>query len=103
MFINVFLLIVVQMNDRRGHRKLRLCSRKKYQSKRRLPLKKQSLLISIPLKNISIPFLVSLPLSSYTDGPVVSVDLLHVRLEHCKIIPSGIIMILFSYLLLVFY
>ena len=81
------------MNDRRGHRRLRLCSQKHYQPKprkQRLP-KEESLLLSIPLRNISVSFKVTLPLSSYTNGSVVSVDLLHERLEQCGFLPSGII------------
>ena len=108
------------MNDRRGHRRLRLCSRKHYQAKPRkrrvnkeqslvvsIPLsnismpfevtyplssyKEQSLVVSIPLSNISIPFKVTYPLSSYTDGQVVSLNLLHNRLERCGFLPSGMI------------
>ena len=81
------------MNDKRGHRRLRLCSRKHYQPKpRKQPLhKEESLLVSIPLSNISIQLKVTLPLSSYTDGQVVSLNLLHNRMERCGFLPSGMI------------
>ena len=38
--------------------------------------------------------LVTLPLSSYTDGLVVSLNLLHTRLKCCGSLPSGMIFLL---------
>jgi len=78
------------MNDRRGHRKLRLCSNKHFQPKpKRLP-------VSIPLQDVSalkvsVPpsFKVSLPMSAYTDAPVESIETLHGRLKQSAVIPSG--------------
>ena len=85
------------MNDRREHRKLRLCSNKCYQPKarKRRLAKEESLLVSVPLNNIIIPFKVSLPLSSYTNGTVASVHLLQNRLECCGFLPLGIIFLYF--------
>lgn len=76
------------MNDRRGHRKLRLCSKKHFQPKpKRLP-------VSIPLQDVSalkvsvpLSFEVSLPMS---DAPVESIEMLHGRLKQSAVIPSGI-------------
>ena len=84
------------MNDRRGHRRLRLCSRKRYQPKPRKQQlhKEENFLVSISLSNISISFKFTLPLSSYTDGQVVSLNLLHNRLECCGSLPSGMIFLL---------
>ena len=80
------------MNDRRGHRKLRLHSNKHWQPKpKRLP-------VSIPLRDVSVlkvslplSFQVSLPLCSFVDAPVRSLDILHSRLKQCNGIPSGIV------------
>ena len=72
------------MNDRRGHRKLRLHSNKHWQPKpKRLP-------VSIPLRDVSV-LKVSLPLCSFVDAPVRSLDILHSRLKQCNGIPSGIV------------
>ena len=78
---------------REGIEGLRLCSRKHYQpkSRKRLLHKEESLLVSIPLSNISIQLKVTLPLSSYTDGQVVSLNLLHNRMERCGFLPSVMI------------
>lgn len=92
--------MVMRFSNRRGHAKLRLCSRKNYKPrprKKRLPT---SFPISIPLKNVyvfkvSLPlnlvsFKVSLPISAYTDMPLLSLDILHERLKHHNALPSGI-------------
>ena len=91
--ISVYLSIL-QLNDRRGHRKLRLDSRKHFKPKPKS--KPKSLPISIPLKDVSVlkvswplSFKVSLPLSSFNDTPVESLEKLHCRLKQSNVIPSG--------------
>ena len=84
------------MRERKGHRKLRLCSRKNYEKKKYFPKK---LLVSIPRRTVcvlkvSLPinlvsFRVSLPLSAYSDSPVKSVDILHNRMIHLRTVPQG--------------
>ena len=67
------------MAERRGHRKLHLCSVKYYEKKK---YHRKSLLVSIPRNSVSIlpvslpitsvNFTMSLPLSLYTESPVPS-------------------------------
>ena len=91
----------MKFSDRRGHHKLKLCNKKYHQPR---PRKKQHLLtsltLSIPLKNVAVfkisfplnlvSFKVSLPISTYTDVPLVSMGILHERLKHSQALPSGI-------------
>ena len=82
------------MAERRGHRKLRLCSVKYYEKKKYRP---KSLLVSIPRNSVSIlpvsvpiglvKFTVSLPLSCYTESAVPSAGILHDRVQRVKAIP----------------
>ena len=82
--------------DRRGHGKLRLCSRKYHRPR---PKRPRSFPISIPLRNItvlkvSIPlnvlsFKVLYPRAAYSDGSVETVDNLHHRIQCSRELPSG--------------
>ena len=93
--------------DRRGHGKLRLCSRKHHRPK---PKRLRSLPLSIPLRNITVlkvsiprnttvlkvsiplnilPFKVSYPRAAYTDGSVKSVDNLYHRIQCSRELLSG--------------
>ena len=61
------------MNDRRGHGKLRLTSRKYFK-----PKPKRSTVTSDPVVPAApVSLNVALPLSAFTDVPVVSTDILH--------------------------
>ena len=85
------------MNDRKGHRKLRLTSRKHFKPKPKLP---KSLKISISMQHVSVlkvsvpidlvNFHVSIPLSMFLDSPVPTVCVLHRRLQSLGKIPQGI-------------
>ena len=89
------------MAERRGHRKLRLCSVKYYEKKKYHP---KSLLISIPRNSVSIlpvslpissvNFTISLPLSLYIESPVLSPAVLHNRVQRVKAMPQGKLLIL---------
>lgn len=84
------------MADRRGHRKLRLCSNKHYERKKYFPKK---LLVSIPRMNVnilkvSIPlrllsYNVSLPLSVYTELPAPSLEIMQRRIQQLGILSEG--------------
>ena len=84
------------MAERRGHRKLRLCSVKYYEKKK---YHQKSLLVSIPRNSVSIlpvslpissvNFTISLPLSLYTESPVPSPAVLHNRVQRVKAMPQG--------------
>ena len=86
-----------QMNDRRGHRKLRLNSRKHFKPKQKLP---KNLPVSVSLQHVSVlkvslpielgNFQVSIPLTSFLDVSVPTVTVLHTRLQSLKKIPEGI-------------
>lgn len=91
----------MKFSDRRGHHKLKLSSKKYYRAR---PRKKRrqllaSLPLSIPLKNVSVfkvslplnlvSFKVSVPIPAYTDVPLVSMDILHERLKHSKVLQPG--------------
>lgn len=65
------------MNDRRGHRKLRLTSRKHFK-----PKTKSS-------STQPFDYSISFPLNAYVDGPVKSLESLQSRLKSCGAIPSG--------------
>ena len=84
------------MAERRGHRKLRLCSVKYYEKKKYC---QKSLLVSIPRNNVSIlpvkvptglvNFTVSLHLSLYTESPVPSLAILIDRVQRVKAMCQG--------------
>ena len=84
------------MAERRGHRKLCLCSVKYYEKKKYC---QKSLLVSIPRNNVSIlpvkvptglvNFTVSLPLSLYTESPVPSLAILNDRVQRVKAMCQG--------------
>ena len=86
------------MAERRGHRKLRLCSMKYYEKH------PKSLLVSIPRNSVSIlpvslpislvDFTTSLLLSLYTELPVPSPAVLHNRVQRVKAMPHGKLLIL---------
>ena len=90
------LFMCEQMNDRRGHRKLRLTSRKHFQPKQKLP---KSLRISISMQHVSVlkvslpielvNFRVSIPLKSFLDVPLPSVCVLQRRFQSLEKIPQG--------------
>ena len=86
------------MAERKGHRKLCLCSVKYYVKKHC----QKSLLVSIPRNNIinvsilpvKVPiglvnFTVSLPLSLYTESSVPSLAILNDRVQHVKAVCQG--------------
>ena len=84
------------MADRRGHRKLRLCSNKYYEKKKYFP---KELLVSIPsnsvtILRISIPlrflsFNVFLPWSVYTQLPPTSLETMQSRILQLGILSEG--------------
>ena len=83
------------MNDRRGYRKLRLCSNKYFEKRKYFP---KILLVSIPRRTISIlkvsipmdmlSFYVSLPLSTYKELSVPSLEVLHGRVQRLGSFPN---------------
>ena len=70
------------MNDRRGHRKLRLTSRKHFKSK---PKRTRDAL-QMPLEDMRV----SLPISSCIDVPLDMLDQLLARLKRHGAIPPGL-------------
>ena len=68
------------MIDRRGHRKLRLTSRKHFKPK---PKRNHN-------KSQEFELGISLSLSAYIDGSVKAVENLQIRLNNCETVPSGI-------------
>ena len=86
----IIFILLLQYNDRRGKKPLRLTSRKYFQPK------PKRLRVSIPLSAVSV-LKVSLPLSSdvkvpssaYRDTPVESLEIMHKRLEECSVAPEG--------------
>ena len=84
------------MNDRRGHRKLRLCSNKYFVKRKYFP---KTLVVSIPRRTISVlrvsipvdllPFRVSLPLSTFTESSVPSLEILHERVQRLGTLSKG--------------
>ena len=80
------------MRERKGHRKLRLCSRKYYEKNKYFPKK----LVSIPRRavcilKVSLPvnlvsFRVSLPISAFCESPVTS---LHNRMMLLRAVPQS--------------
>ena len=87
----------VLMNDRRGHRKLRLTSRKHFKPKPKRGCD------SIPGRLSQEPpapnFKISLPLEAYVDAPVKCLSNLLNRLRNCGAIPSGTLGISFLHIL----
>ena len=81
------------MNDRRGHRKLRLTSRKHFKPKPKRCSNVQEK-TPTPAENEELDFSISLPLSAYTNASLKSVDVLYNRLKSCVVIPSGIVAIM---------
>ena len=80
------------MNDRRGHCKLRLTSRKHFKPKPKRCSNVERKTASIPeLNEQFLDFNISLPLSAYTDASVKSVDVLYNRVKSCAIIPLGML------------
>ena len=86
------------MSDRKGHRKLRLCSNKYYEKRKYFPKK---LIVAIPRNffalRVSIPinllpFRVSLPLSIFTELSVPSVEILHERILRLGTLSKGIVL-----------
>ena len=73
------------MNDRRGHRKLRLTSRKYFKPK---PKRAQTT-IPVSLQLQSPDLKISLPLQAYVDGCVRSIEILRERVRKCGDLPSG--------------
>ena len=79
--------MLAPMNDRRGHGKLRLTSRKYFKPKPKQPT--TSSVTSDPVPAVPVSLNVTLPLNAYTDAVLVSMDNLHNRLKRCEVIPSG--------------
>jgi len=89
-----------QYNDRRGHRGLRLTSRKHFKPKPKTPtclhvsIARQHVSVlkeSLPLNLVNLK--VSVPLSSFLDGPVPTLSKLYSRLQAANRIPQGKMMI----------
>jgi len=79
------------MNDRRGHRMLRLTSRKYFKPKVKRCSNVQDKTSTPAETEELLDFSISLPLSAYTDASIKSIDVLHNRLKRCVAIPSGIL------------
>jgi len=87
------------MTERRGHRKLRLCSNKRYEQKKYFPKK---LLVSIPRTEVAIPtvsvpihlvqFNVSVPLTMYKKFPAPSLEIMQSRIQQLRILSNGTVM-----------
>ena len=93
------------MTERRGHRKLRLCSKKNYERKRTEARRQALLATSCGRKPITlnqftgssndeiqentVSLNVSLPLSYFTDHSVRSLEVLHRRLHMIDTISEG--------------
>ena len=92
------------MNQQRiGHRRLRLCSKKNAERKK-FSLKHSTLPVSIPLSDaisvfkISLPidllsFNISLPVEAFLASPASSLDTLKARLAATEAIPPGLLFI----------
>jgi len=102
--------LVMKYNDRRGHRILRLSSRKHHVPKPKhsislptsfplsIPLNVNELKVSLPLDLITISFKVSFPCSAYTDTLLESIDHLHDRILCSEELPSGIDLLVYIFL-----
>ena len=93
--IHIFLL-TQPYNDRRGHRRLRLTSRKHFKAKSilskssRISISKQKvseLKVSLPIELVN--FHVSVPISSFLNASVPNISVLLERLQSLKKIPQG--------------
>ena len=81
------------MAERRGHRKLRLCSNKYYEKKKYFP-KTLSVLIpraDVSILPVSIPlhalqFNVSIPLTTYRELPAPSLEIMHNRIQQLRVL-----------------
>ena len=72
----------------RGHRRLRLCSKKNYEGKKYA--KKKALVVKIPLQRIELPLCkVSIPLTVVKDAPVDTIEALHSWLRNLQAIPDS--------------
>jgi len=88
------------MNDRRGHRKLRLTSRKHFKPKKSCDVPETS--NDMQFKSIGDveevnELMISLPLSVYSDNPTSSVESLQTRLRSYGTLPSGMELSLCAY------
>ena len=82
------LMIMKQFDDRRGHRRLKLTSRKHFKPKPKLP---KSLRVSISRQHVSVlkvslpielvNFRVSVPITSFLSAPALTVHDLYRRLQ----------------------
>ena len=79
------------MNDRRGHRKLRLTSRKRFKPKPKKSCEKTSNDIQFKCTgDIEVnELMISVPISAYSDSPTSSVESLQSRFRSHGILPSG--------------
>lgn len=75
------------MNDRRGHRKLRLTSKKHFKPKPKRIRNSIPTRLSPELEQTD--YQISLPLEAYVNAPVNCLNSLLNRLKNCGTIPSG--------------
>ena len=72
----------------RGHRRLRLCSKKNYEWKKYA--QKKALLVQIPTKDIKLaPCKVSIPLKVIKEAPSDTIESLHSKMRNLQAIPDG--------------
>lgn len=108
------------MSEKKGHRKLRLCSKKNYEKKRTEARRRALLTKSCDreLPDTSSQFLesskksqveenivslhVSIPLSYFTDYPVQSLEVLHRRLHMVDTISEGMLCFAFLYVYIIY-
>ena len=77
------------MTERRGHRKLRLCSRKRYEcNKYRL----KSLVITIPLAKVNVftELAVSIPVAMFHEAASPNITNLLNRIKQVDALPQGL-------------
>jgi len=84
------------MGERRGHRKLRLCSNKYHEKTKYFPKK---LIVSIPRADVSIltvsvplhllQYNVSVPLTMYEKFAAPSLEILQSRIQQLRILSDG--------------
>ena len=68
----------------RGHRRLRLCSKKNYELKKYA--QKKALVVQIPTKDIELPpCKISIPLTVIKDSPSDTIGTLHCRLRNLNL------------------
>lgn len=73
--------------ERKGHRKLRLCSKKNYERKR-TTVKHQKAISKTESQQLSL--LCSIPISFYYDQTVSAIDILHDRLQKAETAYQGL-------------